>query len=232
MKKSENATYNISNLKQYSIFKNLSDLEIEELIDEKNCINYKKGVIVYHEGNRARGFYFVNKGIVKIFKTGIEGKEQIIRFAKAGDIIGYRSVLSGENVCTSAKINEDATLCFIQSDALFSLLKKNSLFAIDLLKLVSNELGEANVFITEIAQKTVRERLAETILFLKDSFGIDSENYLKISLTREELANLIGTATESVIRLLSDFKNDNIIEIKGRQIKLINISALQRIASI
>lgn len=219
-------------LKQYSVFKNLTDAEVVELIHETNCINYKKGVIVYHEGNRARGFYFVNSGIVKIFKTGIEGKEQIIRFAKAGDIIGYRSVLSGENLCTSAKINEDSTLCFIHSEALFSLLKKNSQFAIDLLRLVSNELGEANVFITEIAQKSVKERLAETIILLKDSFGMNAENYLNIILTREELANIIGTATESVIRLLSDFKNDKIIEIKGRQIKIINIVALQRIAGI
>ncbi|OFX20543.1 MAG: Crp/Fnr family transcriptional regulator [Bacteroidetes bacterium GWA2_31_9] len=222
----------ISGLKQYSIFKSLTDYELEELIFEDNCNSYKKGQIVYHEGNRARGFYFVNSGIIKVFKTGFEGKEQIIRFAKAGDIIGYRSVLSGENVCTSAKVNEDAVLCFINSESLFFLLKHNSQFAIDLLKLVSNELGEANVFITEIAQKTVKERLAETILYLKSSFGIDNENYLNINLTREELANIIGTATESVIRLLSDFKNENLIEIKGRKIKLLNVTALQKIASI
>ncbi|OFX61003.1 MAG: Crp/Fnr family transcriptional regulator [Bacteroidetes bacterium GWA2_30_7] len=227
-----NTLINISNLKQYSVFKSLTNSELEELIQENNCNSYKKGQIIYHEGNRVKGFYCVYSGIIKIFKTGIEGKEQIIRFAKAGDIIGYRSVLSGENVCTSAKVNEDALLCFIKSDALFSLLRKNPQFAIDLLKLVSNELGEANVFITEIAQKSVKERLAETIIYLKDSFGIDKENYLNIIITREELANIIGTATESVIRLLSDFKNEKLIEIKGRKIKLLNIGALQKIASI
>lgn len=232
MKSFENIRFKICDLKQYSIFKNLSNSELEELISEKNCNLYKKGQTIYTESSRARGFYFVQSGIIKIFKTGIEGKEQIIRFAKAGDIIGYRSVLSGENLCTSAKVNEDATLCFITSNSLFSLLKMNAQFAIDLLKLVSNELGEANVFITEIAQKSVKERLAETIIYLNNNFGIDEENFLKISITREELANIIGTATESAIRLLSELKNENLIEIKGRKIKLLNILSLQKIANI
>ena len=93
------------------------------------------------------------------------------------------------------------------------------------------ELGEANAFITDIAQKTVRERLAEVLLYLKDIFDLDKDNVLQISLTREELANIVGTATESVIRLLSEFKHDKLIDLNGRKIKLLEIKRLEKISN-
>ncbi|MBN2681395.1 MAG: Crp/Fnr family transcriptional regulator [Bacteroidales bacterium] len=215
-----------------TIIKNLSDEEKDKLDLDKACNLYKRGAIVYHEGNRLSGIFCVNSGIVKLFKTGVEGREQIIRFAKEGDVIGYRSILSEEVACTSAKVVEDAILCFIPSDKLFNLLKKNSDFSLELLHMACKELGESNSFLAEIAQKSVRERLAEALLLLKTNFGADENGYLKINLTREELANLIGTATESVIRLLSEFKDDNFIEIQGRKIKLIDLAGLKRTANL
>jgi CRP-like cAMP-binding protein len=214
-----------------SLFSQLTNDEITNLNFDKGCNFHKKGNIIYHEGSRVNGFYCVNKGIVKLFKTGIEGREQIIRFAKKGDIIGYRSLLSGELACHTAKVLEDATMCFIPGESLFALLRKNPEFTIELLQLTCRELGEANSFITDIAQKTVRERLAEVLFILKDNFGLDVENVLQISLTREELANIIGTATESVIRLLSEFKDDKLIELSGRKIKLLDQKALKKIAN-
>ena len=101
-----------------------------------------------------------------------------------------------------------------------------------LMRMACKELGESNKYITDIAQKTVRERLAEVLLLLMDSFDLDKDNYLNISLTREELANMVGTATESVIRLLSEFKADNLIELQGRRIKLINIPKLIKIGNV
>ena len=169
--------------------------------------------------------------ISKVFKTGFDGKEQIIRFARKGDIIAYRSVLSNELACTSAKVIEDCNVCFIPSEILISFIKTNSTFALDLIKLACHELGEANSFITDIAQKTVRERLAEILLLLVNDFGFDNEKYLKISLTREELANIVGTATESVIRLLSEFKADKLVELTGRKIKILDIKGLEKISS-
>ena len=94
-----------------------------------------------------------------------------------------------------------------------------------------HELGEANSFITDIAQKTVRERLAEVILFLVADFGLDEEHFLNITLTREELANIVGTATESVIRLLSEFKSDKLVELSGRKIKILNTPGLEKISN-
>jgi CRP-like cAMP-binding protein len=219
-------------LESGSIFKHLTPDETDKLNYEKDFRHYKRGDILYQEGNRISGFYCINSGIIKVFKTGFDGKEQIIRFAKKGDIIAYRSVLSNELACTSAKVIEDCQVCFIPSEILVSFIKTNPAYALELVKLACHELGEANSFITDIAQKTVRERLAEIILLLVNDFGMDEQNYLNISLTREELANIVGTATESVIRLLSEFKSDKLVELNGRKIKVINTKALEKISNL
>ncbi len=215
-----------------SIFRHLTQEEYILLNYEKDYRNYKRGDILYQEGNRISGFFCINSGIIKVFKTGFDGKEQIIRFAKAGEIIAYRSVLSSEPACTTAKVIEDCQVCFIPSDILISLIKTNPEFSLDLLKLACHELGEANSFITDIAQKTVRERLAEILLLLVNDFGLDENNYLNISLTREELANIVGTATESVIRLLSEFKTDKLVELNGRRIKILDKKSLEKISNV
>lgn len=215
-----------------SIFKHLTSEEVSVLNFQKEFRHYKRGDVLYQEGNRISGFFCIHSGIIKVYKTGFDGKEQIIRFAKPGDIIAYRSVLSNEAACTSARVIEDCQVCFIPSEMLISLIKTNSTYAFELLKLACNELGEANSFITDIAQKTVRERLAEIILLLVHDFGLDNQNYLNISLTREELANIVGTATESVIRLLSEFKTDRLVELNGRKIKIIDKKGLEKISNV
>jgi CRP-like cAMP-binding protein len=215
-----------------SIFKYLTSEEVDLINFEKEFRQYKRGEILYNEGNRISGFYCIHKGIIKVFKTGLDGKEQIIRFAKSGEIIAYRSVLSNEVACTSAKVIEDSMVCFIPAEILISFVKSNSDFAYELLKLACEELGEANSFITDIAQKTVRERLAEVLLLLVNDFGLDNQNFLQISLTREELANIVGTATESVIRLLSEFKADKLVELNGRKIRIINRKGLEKISNV
>ncbi|KOH43785.1 Crp/Fnr family transcriptional regulator [Sunxiuqinia dokdonensis] len=219
-------------LSGFQLFKKLTEQEFTQLNYDKTCSLYKKGSIIYREGSRLTGFYCVTKGIVKIFKTGIDGKEQIIRFAKKGEIIAYRSLLSEELACTTAKVIEEAVLCHIPYQTLQFLIQSNWQFSHHMLQIVCKELREANDYITDIAQKTVRERLAEVLLLLKDSFELDNSNTLQISLTREELANIVGTATESVIRLLSEFKQDKMIELQGRKIKLLDIKALTRVANL
>lgn len=219
-------------MEKNSIFKHLTMDESEQLNFEKDFRHYKRGDVLYHEGNRISGFYCINSGIIKVYKTGLDGKEQIIRFARPGEIIAYRSVLSSEPACTTSKVIEDCQVCFIPSEVLISLIKQNSTFALELMRLTCHELGEANSYITDIAQKTVRERLAEVLLKLVEDFGLDEQKFLKISLTREELANIVGTATESVIRLLSEFKSDKLVELNGRKIRILNIKGLEKISNV
>jgi len=213
------------------IFSSLKPEDLDYIDQNKSINTYKKGDVIYREGNRISGCYCVNSGILKIYKTGFDGKEQIIAFAQNGDITGYRSVLSNEPACTTAEVIEDATICFIPTSVMFSFVKKNSDFALSLMQLTCKELNIANSYIKDIAQKTVRERLAEILIMLEDSFGKDADGFLTISLTRAELSNIVGTATESVIRLLSDLKSDNIISISGKRIKIINRNELKKISN-
>jgi len=217
-------------LNSSALFEHLTDEEYAQLNYDKNCQAYKRGDFVFHEGNHATGFYCVNEGIIKLYKTGIEGREQIITFARQGDIIGYRSVLSKETFCTTAKVISDAFVCFIPAHRLFKLVESNHDFSLKLIQQACKELGVANKYITDIAQKTVRERLAEILLKLDEQFQTNDDGYLNIPLTREELSNLVGTATESVIRMLSQFKSQKLLELKGRKIKLLNKQELRSIS--
>jgi CRP-like cAMP-binding protein len=219
-------------IRTHPLFRHLVELELQEIMLNKITETYKRGAIVYREGNRMKGFCCVQSGIIKIYQTGFDGKEQIIRFAKPGDIIGYRSVVSNEPACTTTEVIEEAVLCHIPTEILLNLVKTNGNFAVELMKLTCKELGEANSYITDIAQKTVKERLAEILIHLEGEFGEDSQGVLNISLTREELSNVVGTATESIIRLLSEFKSQSYIEINGRKIKILDKPGLKYIANI
>lgn len=212
-------------------FKKLSQDELNFIFFNNNMETAERGKVIYSEGSRIKGCFFLYSGILKIYKTGAEGKEQIIRFAKEGDLIGFRSVINQELACTSAKAINEAVLCYIPGSALTQLIKSNSEFAFELIKLTCKELGESNCYLTDIAQKSVKERLAEVILQLVDDFGLDSDKTMKITITREELANIVGTATESVIRLISEFKSEGILESKGRKLRIMNKNKLTEISN-
>jgi CRP-like cAMP-binding protein len=219
-------------LKNINAFQKLTQKEIEFLETERVCNTMIKGTFLFREGNRNSGFYCIHKGIIKQFKTGINGKEHIIRFTQTGDIIGYRSILSNEPACTTAQTIDDSIISFVPARTLIMLVKSNPDFSMFLMQLVCKELEESNRNIVNIAQKTVKERLAEVLLLLKKTFELDNKNYIQISLTREEFANMIGTATESVIRLFSEFKSANLISINGRKIKIIDEDGLIKIAKL
>jgi len=218
-------------VRSHHLFRHLGDKELQEISLNKITETHPRGSIIYREGTRMKGFFCIQKGIVKIYKTGFDGKEQIIRFAKKGDLIGYRSVISNEPACSTSQVVEESVVCQIPADILISLVKTNGNFAVELMKLSCRELGEANTYITDIAQKTVRERLAEVLILLENDFGRSGEGHLNISLTREELSNMVGTATESVIRLLSEMKGEGLIDLNGRKIKILDRPGLKYIAA-
>lgn len=211
-------------------FTTLTDTEIKSLLRPDSIRAYKKGELIYAEGARIKGCYFVYSGIIKIYQTGHEGKEQIIKFDREGDIFGFRSVIRHEPACTSIETMSETILCYIPDTILLDLIKNNSGFAFDMVQIACKELGDSNRYIRDIAQKSVRERLAEVLLLLSDDFGTESDGTLNLNITREDLSNFVGTATETVIRLLSDFKSDGLVNSKGRKITLLNIEKLKTIA--
>lgn len=215
-----------------SAFHNLGTDELDKISRLKTCVSFRKGQVIMSEGARPQGVYCIHKGKAKIYKMGTEGKEQITRFATNGDLIGYRSILSDEPISASISALEDTYACYIPKSSFFEVIEDSPKFSLNVLKLSCHELGEAGKMIASLAQKTVRERLAEILLILRATFGEDEEGYLDIKLTREEIANMVGTATESAIRLLSDLKSENLIETKGKRIKLLDRPGLRQIASV
>ncbi len=214
------------------MFKHLSEDELIELESNSEIRTFKKRAVIYREGYRHTGLYCVLKGIVKIYKTGTNGKQQIIKFAQKGDLIGYRSLLTNELACTSAKAYEDIELCHIPYPKILVLFQQNWNFTHGLMMFMCKELRESNNFIIDIAQKSVRERTAEMLLILRDEFGLDNRNTLQISITREDLANMVGTVTESLIRVMSEFKNERLLHFPGRKIVFLDTNKLRLIANI
>jgi len=204
------------------------------IIDEhKSCIPYKKGQIIFNEGNYPLGVYCINKGKVKLAHAGQDGKEQIVKLAKEGDVLGYRSMLSSERYNASAIALEDTQICFISKEVFFSLLRKNPTLSLEIIRMLALELRLTENRLTDIAQKPVRERMAEALLFLKETYGFERDNAtISVVLSREDIANLVGTATETAIRLLSEFKHDKIVVFVGKKIKILDMDKLVKTANI
>lgn len=215
-----------------SAFKNLGQEDLDQFSQMKTCVSFKKGQVIMHEGARPQGVYCLHSGKAKMYKMGAEGKEQIIRFMTKGDLLGYRSILSDETISASISALDDTFACYIPKSSFFEVIQKNPKFSLNILQKACHELGETGKIITSLAQKTVRERLAEILLILRATFGETEDGNLDISLTREEIANMVGTATESAIRLISELKEENLIETKGRKIKILNPSKLRQIAAV
>jgi len=218
--------------KKHSILRHLDDHELDYLEESADVIRYKKNEIVFLQGKRIAGCYVVLSGIVKQFKTGVEGKDYILRLAKPFEILGFRSVLSNEPACNTSAAIEDSEVYYIPKQCLDHLVITNGNFALELLQIACRELEESHSMITEIAHKSVRERLAELLLMLKNKFGVNEYGQLNIILSREEYANIVGTATESIIRLLSEFKSERYIDLIGKKIAILNEKALERVAAL
>lgn len=216
-----------------SVFCDLQDLQLRELSLNKGCTQFKKGQVVFHEGMRPSGLFCINSGKVKLSKMGSEGKEQIVRLARSGDILGYRSLLSGDHYSLTAYALEDSNICFIPKSTFFNVLNQDVNLSMQMMKLLSSDLKHAEEKITELAQKPVRERLAEALLFIKETYGYTEDGItLNVSLTREDIANVVGTATETAIRLLSEFNQDEIIKLNGRKISIIDSERLIKTANL
>lgn len=210
----------------------LSKEDYQKYINAKQAQVFQKGERLFEEGQAVEGVYFVESGTAKLFKVGFTKKEQILRFIKEGDIVGYRSLLVGEPYQATAEAMSDLQAIFIPSEVFLHLLEVDSQLSYAMLQKICFELGESSNIVTFLAQKTVRERLAEVLLMLEQKLGTDAEGFIKIALTREDIANLIGTATESAIRLISEFKQDQYIEVEGRNIKVINHEKLRKLGHV
>ncbi|WP_457615522.1 Crp/Fnr family transcriptional regulator [Lutibacter sp.] len=216
--------------KRFNALKALTNCELERFSEHKTSLLIKKGEKLMTEGNAINGLYCIKDGKCKLTKLNTNGKEQIIKFIKGGDILGHRSILSEEPVGLNVIALEDMHVCFIPKGDILDTIKENAQFSLNLMKNISHQLNEANSSISQMAQKPVKDRLAETLLNLEETFGVDKDNCIDVVLTREEIANTIGTATESAIRLLSNLKKDGVIDLIGKKIKILNKNMLKNLS--
>ena len=215
------------------LFPNLKPEEREKMRNNFSCMFVPKGKIIYREGDTPPGLVCLSKGIVKLYKEGVGGRDQIVRMAKPVGFMGYRALFADENYTATAQALEDSVVSIIERNALTEILRNNAELTLHILKSVASELGFSTNRTVTLTQKHVRGRVAESLIFLRDTYGFEDDGVtLKAYLSREDMANLSNMTTSNAIRTLSSFAEEGIIELDGRRIKILDQYKLERVSNL
>ena len=213
-------------------FNSLKALTKEELMRVSACKTtqiVKKGDNIFEEGDSLNGIYCIRDGVCKLTKLSENGKDQVVKLALKGGMIGQRSLVSGEPSNLTATAVNDMQVCFVPKSEIIQDLQKNPNFSMDVLKNMAKDLKNSDDQLVDMAQKTVKQRLANTLVYIHQKFGSDENGFLVLTLSREDYASIVGTVTESAIRILSQFKKQGLISTKGKQIKIEDETGLLRV---
>lgn len=203
-------------------FWQLLSKEEQSLLEENMSIcHYKKHEVIYVEGQRPDFLYCVISGHVKIYRDGVCGRSQIMRMLGAGEYFGYRASIAGEPYVTGAAAFGPTIICRIPMNYVLSIMEQNNKLQRFFISELAIDLGIADKRMVSLTQKHIRGRMAESILTLRDSFGLDKDGYINIMMTREELACYSNMTTSNSIRTLSSFVKEGLISVDGRRIKLL-----------
>jgi len=203
--------------------------DLNQIISQEQKIScIKKKHQLFAEGNYPNALFFLNKGRVKTYKTNEEGREYITNLYKDGDFIGYVDLLEDQAYRESAVALEDSEICIIPKEDFFSLLHNNREVAHKFIKILSDNLAEKEERLLQLAYNSVRKRVAEALLLVEKQYQQDKGTNFQVAISREDLANLVGASKETVIRTLSDFKDEKLISIDGGKITIINSDKLAR----
>jgi len=197
----------------------------------KKNLKLKKGEILFKEGDPVTGVYFVYSGSVKVYKKWDEDKELIIRFAKDGAILGHRGLGGSLVYPISAAALEPSVVCFIDTNLFEATLKINSEFTTQLLLFFAQELYESEKKMRNLAHMPVKGRVAEALLHLKELFGEDDKGFIKIDLSRQDLASFAGATYETVFRMINELVKDKLIKLSGKSIGIIDQKGLAKLAA-
>lgn len=208
------------------IKRNFQTLSNSKFVTQKRTLQIKKGQQFIIEGAPVNGLYFVKQGKVKIFRTGINGKEHIVRFANEGEIIGHRGFGTSECYSIGAIALEHAVLCCFSKQMLQEVLYENSRFSYDMMLFYANELNNSEAKAKSLSQMTVRERVADMLLYINRKFG-STNGFINLPLSRKEYADYTGTSDEQIIRIFSVLKKEKLIIAKGKKIGILNIEGIK-----
>ncbi len=219
--------------KSHSILTALPPEDVSILTGHMSDQHYSKGEILFRDGAFPTGIFFIRNGMVKKYKVDKEGREQIIYVANSGELIGYHAILSEERYPDSAAALEDCLIAFIPKEDFLEALHTSKVLSQRLLKLLSHEFSVFAYNVSYFAQRSVRERLATQLVVMREKY---KENYLPgmevaINLSREDLASLVGTARENIVRILKDFKVEGLVETRGRKIVVTDVHKLLKVAN-
>ncbi len=215
-----------------SVFNVLSAAQKDFLKENGVYIEYKKNEIIFNEGYRPQGLITLAKGKVKIFKEGVGGREQIVRLAKPCDFIGFRALFASDYYIASAQAIEDSAVCIFDKQSLYKLIEENTRLAFGIISLLANQLGKSTVRTVSLTQKHIRGRLAESLIVLADIYGMEEDQKtIKVVLAREDIANLSNMTVSNAIRTLASFASENLIDLAGKKIKILNRAEIERISN-
>ncbi|MCP4313740.1 MAG: Crp/Fnr family transcriptional regulator [Bacteroidetes bacterium] len=216
-----------------SVFTVLTPKEKEFLKQNYTCAFYKKGEIIFKEGDKPMGLMILAEGKAKIFKEGVGGREQIVRMAKPVGFIGYRALFAEENHTATAVAIEDCVSCIVDKESVYRVIRSNAELSVSIIQSFASELGFSHDRTVTLTQKHIRGRLAESLIFLKNTYGYEDDGLtIKIYLSREDVANLSNMTTSNAIRTLSTFAQEGVISIDGRKIRILDLHKLERISDL
>lgn len=214
-------------VRQFNSLRAMNKEELKKVSDSKVSRKIKKGEVLFEEGEKLAGVFCVRNGVSKMSKLSANGKDQIVKLASKGVVMGQRSVIAEESTNLSAVAVNDMEVCFIPKEIISNTLHSNPNFAVEVLRHMAHDLKEADDVIVNMSQKTVKQRMAEAFLYLKKNYGEDEAGFLRLALSREDYSNIVGTATESCIRIISEFKKKGLIKTRGKQIGIADERKLQ-----
>jgi len=200
---------------------------IEQVTKNHRTKQYSLKEFVFREGDSPVYLYFLSKGKVKTFKMNDDGKEYITGLYNSGDFFGYAALLEQANYAESAQVIDDAEVLLIPKDDFYHLMNSNTEVIGSFIKLLADNIHQKEEQLIELAYSSVRKRVANALVQVYEKYNTENREEFTISLGREDLASIVGTATETVIRALSEFKQDKFIESKGRDIHVLDIQALR-----
>ena len=227
-KKVENSCENCAS-RSKGVFCELNSSELKDVSEHKVTNVYKKGQTLFVQGNHPFGLYCISSGNIKVTKVGADGKESIVRIATAGDVLGHRSLFTDQFYTATATALEDTKVCFLDKKFIMKVIQEKPSVSMNVIEKLSTDMGAAENKLSSLHKKNVRERLAELFLLLKESHGVtqdDGRTLINLKLTREEMATMIGTANETLIRFISEFKEAGLIEQEGKKIFIANEAEL------
>ena len=192
----------------------------EAIAVKKTTLLVKKGKQLFREGENVKGIFFIYSGSVKIHKQWTDGKELVLRFAKAGDIAGHRGLGGGDHYPVSATALEDTKLCFIANDFLEATLKTNHGLTYTLLQFYAAELQKAEQRMRDLAHMEVKGRVAGALLEIAGFFGLDKDKFIAVPITRQDIASYAGTTYETVFKFFTELVGAKIISTSGKNIRI------------